>query len=75
MAEAQQPSPNHGIYHFVRGKPVGREDVTVQADASGLTVTSEGRIGAPTNLIFERAEFSYDPTARRSHSSLGTRTV
>ena len=61
-AEAQQPSPKPTTYTiFVRGTPVGREDVTVRSDGSGLTVTSEGRIGAPTNLTFDRAEFKYGP--------------
>jgi hypothetical protein len=40
---------------------MGREDVTVRADASGLTVTSEGRVGAPANLVIRRAEFRYGP--------------
>ena len=31
----------------------------MQSDASGLTVTSEGRLGAPVNLIIRRAEFRY----------------
>src|SRR5688572_23876470 len=58
----QQPAPAATAYTtFVRGLPVGREDVRVRSDASGLTVTSEGRIGAPTNLIIRRAEFRYGP--------------
>ena len=61
-AAQQQPAPAPTAYTtFVRGLPAGREDVRVRSDASGLTVTSEGRIGAPTNLIIRRAEFRYGP--------------
>ena len=60
-ADAQQkPPPGPTAYTtFVKGTPIGREDVTVRSDASGLTVTSEGRLGAPVNLIIRRAEFRY----------------
>ena len=61
LAGAQQKPPAGPTAYttFVRGTPIGREDVTVQSDASGLTVTSEGRLGAPVNLIFRRAQFRY----------------
>lgn len=60
-ADAQQKPPAGPTAYttFVRGTPIGREDVTVRSDASGLTVTSEGRLGAPVNLIIRRAEFRY----------------
>ena len=60
MAAAQQPAAT-AYSTFVRGNPVGREDVTVRADASGLIITSEGRVGPPANLIIRRAEFRYGP--------------
>src|SRR5688572_8231320 len=61
LADAQQKPPAGATAYttFVRGTPIGREDVTVRSDASGLTVTSEGRLGAPVNLIIRRAEFRY----------------
>jgi pimeloyl-ACP methyl ester carboxylesterase len=61
LADAQQKPPAGPTSYttFVRGTPIGREDVTVRSDASGLTVTSEGRLGAPINLIIRRAEFRY----------------
>ena len=61
LADAQQKPPAGPTAYttFVRGTPIGREDVTVRSDASGLTVTSEGRLGAPVNLIIRRAEFRY----------------
>jgi pimeloyl-ACP methyl ester carboxylesterase len=61
VAAAQQKPPAGPTAYttFVKGTPIGREDVTVRSDASGLTVTSEGRLGAPVNLIVRRAEFRY----------------
>ena len=60
LAQAQQAASGATAYTtFVRGNPIGREDVTVKSDASGVTVTSEGRLGAPTNLTIKRAEFRY----------------
>lgn len=62
VATGQQASPPATAYStFVRGTPMGREDVTVRSDASGLTITSEGRVGAPANLTIRRAEFRYGP--------------
>ena len=61
-ADAQQaPTGTTGYTTFVRGNPIGREDVTVRSDANSLTVTSEGRLGAPANLTIRRAEFRYGP--------------
>jgi uncharacterized protein len=61
-AAGQQAAPTVTAYTtFFKGTPVGREDVTVRSDASGLTVTSQGRVGPPTNLTIEHAEFKYGP--------------
>jgi pimeloyl-ACP methyl ester carboxylesterase len=61
VAAAQQKLPAGPTAYttFVKGTPIGRENVTVRSDASGLTVTSDGRLGAPVNLIVRRAEFRY----------------
>jgi pimeloyl-ACP methyl ester carboxylesterase len=48
-----------GYTIFLRGTPVGREEVTVREDASGTTVTAHGRLGAPLNVITRRAEVKY----------------
>ena len=63
LAPAQQAAaPAATAYTtFMRGTPVGREDVTVRRDAGGLVVSSEGRVSFPANLTFERAEFRYAP--------------
>ena len=50
-----------GYTIFLRGTPVGREEVTVQEDASGTTMTVQGRLGAPLNAITRRAELKYAP--------------
>ena len=50
-----------GYTIFVKGTPVGREDVTVQVSTAGITVTSEGRVAAPSPLVIRRAEFKYGP--------------
>lgn len=50
-----------GYTVFLRGTPIGREDVTVRSDASGTTVTTEGRVSAPGDLVIRKAEFKYRP--------------
>ena len=46
---------------FMRGTAIGREDVTIEKNASGLTVTSQGRLAAPLNVDVKRAQFKYRP--------------
>src|SRR5262249_18829572 len=51
-AAAQQPAASAAStptsYRvFMRGTLIGREDVTVQQSAAGLTVVSQGRLAAP----------------------------
>jgi pimeloyl-ACP methyl ester carboxylesterase len=64
-AAAQQPtaqsSPTTSYRVFVRGTLIGREDVTVQQNASGLTIVSQGRLAAPLNVQIKKAEFKYRP--------------
>jgi hypothetical protein len=59
---AQQPPATAkptGYTIFLRGTPVGREEVTVQEDATGTTITAQGRLGAPLNVVTRRAEVKY----------------
>ena len=65
---AAQPQPQNtsapgtasaGYTVFLRGQPIGREDVTVQEGTDGLRVVSEGRLSSPLNIIIRRAEFKY----------------
>lgn len=61
QAAAQQAPPAVPTAYsvFFRGAPIGREDVTVRTDAGGTTVTTEGRVSAPADLVIRRAEFRY----------------
>ena len=58
--EAAAP-PSRGYTIFLRGTPIGREDVTVKADASGVTISSQGRMSVPSSLTTRRAEVKYGP--------------
>jgi pimeloyl-ACP methyl ester carboxylesterase len=68
-AAAQQPQRapqpaegTTGYTVFVRGQPIGREDVTVQRNAAGATtIVSQTRLGPPVNLVTRRAEVRYRP--------------
>ena len=46
---------------FLRGAPVGREDVSIRTDAAGTTITSQGRMSAPANVVLQHVEFRYRP--------------
>lgn len=46
---------------FFRGVPLGREEVTVRSDPSGVTIAGRSRLGAPFNLTLDRVEFRYAP--------------
>ena len=63
-AGAQAPASGSaatGYSVFLRGSPVGREDVTVQVTAAGTTVVTEGRVSSPSTFVIRRAEFKYGP--------------
>jgi pimeloyl-ACP methyl ester carboxylesterase len=48
-----------GYAIFLRGAPVGREEVVVRQDATGTTITVQGRLAAPLNVVTRRAEMKY----------------
>jgi hypothetical protein len=50
-----------GFMVFLRGTPVGREDVTVSTDANGTVISSRNRLSPPFDLITRRAEIRYRP--------------
>ena len=62
-AVAQQASPSKptGFTVFLRGTPIGREEMSVEQNAAGLTITSQGRLLAPLNSVIKKAEFKYRP--------------
>ena len=59
IAAAQQPAPAAiGYTIFVRGTPIGHEDVRVRADDTGTTISSDGRASVPENST-SKAEVRY----------------
>lgn len=61
-AAAQQDVPAgraSGYTVFLRGTPIGREDVTIQDDASGLVITAQARRGPPAVTASGTSEIRY----------------
>jgi pimeloyl-ACP methyl ester carboxylesterase len=44
---------------FVKGAPVGREDILVQTDARGTTIIASGRVSGSVVSVVRHAEFRY----------------
>jgi pimeloyl-ACP methyl ester carboxylesterase len=57
---AGAPAPG-GYTVFLRGTPIGHQDVTVRSDAQGLVISGQGQIAAPINVITRRVELRYGP--------------
>jgi uncharacterized protein len=67
-AFGQQPAPvpaaapaSVGYTVFLRGTPIGHQDVAVRSDAQGLVISGQGQISAPLNVITRRVELRYRP--------------
>jgi pimeloyl-ACP methyl ester carboxylesterase len=62
---AQQPAPQPGATSgytvFLRGTPLGREDIGMTTDASGTIVSGRSRLGLPLNVTLRRVEIRYGP--------------
>lgn len=61
LPAGQQPAAPTGYTIFVRGTPIGREDITIETGPTGPTVISTGRLSAPLNVVLRRAELKYRP--------------
>jgi pimeloyl-ACP methyl ester carboxylesterase len=72
-----------GFTIFVRGTPIGTEQIAVSRSADGWTITSAGRVGAPLDVVSRRlqvrytadwrpAEFTFDGTVRGQTQSVHT---
>ena len=59
-AQAQTPGAT-GYTVFLRGLPIGHENVTVRTDATGFTITSEARASLPEPTTIRRVEARYAP--------------
>src|SRR2546425_2514126 len=68
---------------FVRGAPIGTEQVAVTRTADGWTIASSGRVGAPIDVVGRRVqvrytpdwhpvEFSFDATVRGQQQTVHT---
>src|SRR5262245_57880590 len=58
-----QPGPSN-LTTFVRGVPVGNEQVTITRTPEGWTISSTGRIAAPIDAVARRIEARYTPDWR-----------
>lgn len=62
---APRPAPENATFRvFLNGLPIGSEDVTVWQDASGLTISGHGRLGAPIDLVSRQLFVRYDAQGR-----------
>ena len=61
---AAQDEPSEGISAgytvFFDGAMIGREELTVREDASGIVITGAGRLSNPFNVVTRRVEVRYD---------------
>src|SRR4051812_46690308 len=64
-AAAQQAQPAAGPQNtigytvFLRGAPIGHQEVSLRSDAEGLTISGQGQIAAPVDIVTRRAEVRY----------------
>jgi hypothetical protein len=58
-ASAAQEPETRGYTVFLRGTPVGREDITVRTEEGGLLISGSGRLSPPLDIITRRAEVRY----------------
>src|SRR6267142_6170681 len=49
---------------FLRGAPIGTEQIAVNRRADGWTIVSSGRLGAPIDVIVRRLQVRYTPEWR-----------
>jgi len=50
-----------GYTIFLRGAPIGHQEVTVRSDAQGLLISGQGQIAPPIDVITRRVELKYRP--------------
>ena len=62
---APPPEPGGMSYHvFLRGQPVGTEQVAVTRTADGWNIVSSGRLAAPLDVVARRVQVRYTPDWR-----------
>src|SRR5215207_7867705 len=63
-AHAQTPAPASASSKyaiFLRGVPVGEEEISVRTGAEGVAATGRGMIGSPINTVIRNVELTYGP--------------
>jgi len=64
-----------GYTVFVAGAVAGREEVTVQPTADGITITGQGRLSGSQDVVIRRVEIRYDtdwaPVAYELEATVG----
>jgi uncharacterized protein len=79
-SQAAHQAPNPATFTvFVRGTPIGTEEVTVTRTPEGTTIRGTSRLGAPLSLTIRRAELHYGadnrPQEATLEGSLGTQLL
>src|SRR5258706_292301 len=76
-AQQAQPAaaaaPPVGYTVFLRGAPVGHQDVSIRSSAEGLVITEQGQIASPVDVITRRAELRYRPDLTAESLSIDAR--
>jgi pimeloyl-ACP methyl ester carboxylesterase len=74
-ATAPAPSAAIGYTVFLRGTPIGHQEVTVRSDAQGLLISGQGQIAAPIDVITRRVELKYRPDQTAESLTLDARIM
>jgi uncharacterized protein len=84
-AAAQQPQPAAasanaaGYTVFLRGTPLGHQDITIRATADGLVVSGQGQISYPIDVTTRSAEIRYrgdqSPESLKLDAIVGPTTI
>jgi uncharacterized protein len=69
-AQTSQVSGTSTFTIFLRGAPVGSEQVALTRSATGWSIVGSGRLGAPLDVVVRRVEVRYTPEWRPLELSL-----
>jgi pimeloyl-ACP methyl ester carboxylesterase len=69
-AQAPQVGGTSTFTVFLRGAPIGSEQIALTRSATGWSIVGSGRLGAPFDLVVRRVEVRYTPEWRPVDMSL-----
>jgi pimeloyl-ACP methyl ester carboxylesterase len=69
-AQAPQVSRTSTFTIFLRGTPIGSEQIALTRSATGWSIVGSGRLGAPLDVVVRRVEVRYTPEWRPLDMSL-----